>query len=69
MRIGLVAAAGRRVDVAHHGRPVAGRQNGRRQSFLQLFLLFAILGAAILEPDLHDKKSIKMRDGNDEDSV
>ena len=66
MRIGLVAASGRRVDVPHHGRSIAGRQHRRSQSLLQLLLLFAILGPAVLEPDLMVKRQrdamFKMRE-------
>lgn len=57
MRVRLVASTGRRVDVAHHGGPVARRQNRRSQRLLKLLLLLAVLCASILEPDLQDSKN------------
>ena len=50
-RVVLVAAARRRVDVAHQS-SVTRAERGGRQRLVKLLLLFAILGASILEPDL-----------------
>lgn len=49
----LVRSRGWRVDVSHHGGPVASRKHGGRgQSLLQLLFLFSVLGPSVLKPYL-----------------
>lgn len=49
----LIRSGGRRVDVSHHGGPVAsGKHRGRGQSLLQLLFLFSVLGPPVLKPYL-----------------
>lgn len=50
--IGLVTTSCRWIDVPHHGCPIASRQDRGCKCFLQLLLLFAVLGTTVLEPDL-----------------
>lgn len=53
MWVSLVRSGSRRVDVSHHGGPVAsGKHGGRCQSLLQLLFLFPVLGPSVLKPYL-----------------
>ena len=53
----VVRALRRLVNVAHHGLLVRG-QDGTGQRLLQLLLLLPVLGAPVLEPDLHIERGM-----------
>lgn len=52
------------LDVSHHA--VTGGYHGRCKGLLQLFLLFPILGPAVLEPDLWQQRGVALGEEEEE---